>query len=126
MSYLKNSVNTYFDSITYGGFAAVLPSTITIVSIFIVVVNSDLSPLFKEIENKVIPNASKAAFLSSLLAVVLCFWEIVSLQVRQYSMFSYRKSLLNTLIIFIHCSYSLVIFLFLELSKLGNIPVGRN
>lgn len=126
MSNLKSSVNTYFDSITYGGLAAVLPSTITIVSIFIVVVNTDLSPLFKVLENKIIPKAAKAALLSSLLAVIFCFWKIVTLQVRQYSMFSYRKCLINTLIIFIHCSYSLVIFLFLELNKLGNIPVGRN
>ena len=126
MSNLKDSVNTYFDSITYGGLAAVLPSTITIVSIFIVVVKSDISPMFKELENKFIPNAAKAAFLSSLLAVVFCFWEIVTLQLRQYNVLRYRKSLLNTLIIFIHCSYSVVIFLFIEFSKFGNIPVGRN
>lgn len=126
MTGVNKSINNYFDSVTYWGLCAAVPSTIIISSIFFVIGNSDNFSLISKFEYSIIPKVSKAAFLSSLLGVIICFWEIVRLQLLQYSVFSYRKSLVNAALIFIHISYSVIIFLFIEFSKFGNIPVGRN
>lgn len=127
MTGIKNSINDYFDSVTYGALAAVLPATFIIVSTFcIMVIAGDPPGKIKIVESMIVPKTFKGVFLSSLLGIIICFWDIVKFQLRQYSIFNYRKSLLNALMIFIHCFYSVIIFLFVELSKFGNIPVGKN
>ncbi len=124
------SVDKYFDRSTFAGLVFLMPSTIVIISILLRAVDSEIliRALF---DVKRIFNPYIFMNIASLLSLLVCFTDIIRINGKKVSsgaeeLFIYRKSFLNLSIIFVSVSYILFIYLYYDLEKLGNIPVGRN
>lgn len=125
-----NEAGKYFDRSVFAGLALVLPSTIVLISILLRAADSEIlyRPLFdikKTVNPYIVMN------IASLLSLLICFGDIFRCNAKKPSgrdeeTFLYRKSFLNLFIMFIDLSYILFIYLYHDLEKLGNIPVGRN
>lgn len=125
-----SDIEKYFDKMTFSGLALVLPSTIILTSILLRAVDSEIlyRALF-DIKKTINPYAIMN--IASLLSLLLCFGDILRINAKKASsshveLFIYRKSFLNLSIIFMNMCYISFIYLYHDLEKLGNIPVGRN
>ena len=120
----------YFDKTTFTGLVLLLPSTVIIISILLRAVESDLfyEALFtikKTLNPYVVMN------VSSLVSLLICFADIIYINskkadTKEHELLVYRKSFLNLTIMTVNISYIIFIYLYHDLQKLGNIPVGRN
>jgi hypothetical protein len=125
-----SNIEKYFDKPTILGLVLILPSTIVLASILLRAVDSDL--LYRALYDiKRYVNPYIAMNIAALLSLLICFTDIIKINAKQVSAMEeeriiYRKSFVNLVIIFINISYILVIYLYHDLQKLGNIPVGRN
>ncbi len=125
-----NYIERYFDKPVFAGFALLLPSTFVLLSIFMSAAGSDF--MISEISDiKRTLNLFTAAYFTSLISVSVCFADIIKINSRQTEIsneidFIYRKSFVNISIISINAIYVFLIFMYRELEKFGNIPVGRN
>ncbi|MBE2226051.1 MAG: hypothetical protein IAE93_01860 [Ignavibacteria bacterium] len=124
------NIENYFDKPTFVGLVLILPSTIVLISILLRAVDSDVlyRALF-DIKRSVNPYILMN--IASLLSLLICFGDILRCNAkkpadRYEELIVYRKSFLNLSIIFINVSYLSFIYLYHDLEKLGNIPVGRN
>jgi len=69
--------------------------------------------------------------VSSLISLLICFADIIFINAKkadtnENELLVYRKSFLNLTIMTVNISYIIFIYLYHDLQKLGNIPVGRN
>ena len=125
-----SNIEKYFDKPTFLGLVLILPSTIVIASILLRAVESDL--LYRALYDiKKSVNPYIVMNITALLSLLICFIDIIRINARKVSgreeeCIIYRKSFVNLAIIFINISYILFIYLYHDLEKLGNIPVGRN
>lgn len=120
----------YFDKTTFTGLVLLLPSTLIIISILLRAVESDLfyEALFtikKTLNPYVVMN------VSSLVSLLICFADIIFINsktadTKEHELLVYRKSFLNLTVMTVNISYIIFIYLYHDLQKLGNIPVGRN
>ncbi|MBN8586597.1 MAG: hypothetical protein J0M37_16030 [Ignavibacteria bacterium] len=120
----------YFDKTTFTGLVLLLPSTMIIISILLRAVESELfyEALFtikKTLNPYVVMN------VCSLVSLLICFADIIFINskkadTKELELLVYRKSFLNLTIITVNISYIIFIYLYHDLQKLGNIPVGRN
>ena len=120
----------YFDKTTFTGLVLLLPSTMIIISILLRAVESELfyEALFtikKTLNPYVVMN------VSSLVSLLICFADIIYINskkadTKEHELLVYRKSFLNLTVITVNISYIIFIYLYHDLQKLGNIPVGRN
>lgn len=120
----------YFDKTTFTGLVLLLPSTVIIISILLRAIESDLfyEALFtikKTLNPFVVMN------VSSLISLLICFADIIFINskkadTKEHELLVYRKSFLNLTVITVNISYIIFIYLYHDLQKLGNIPVGRN
>ena len=123
-------IEKYFDRYVFSGLALVLPSTIVLISILLRAVDSDL--LYRALYDiKRAVNPYILMNVASLLSFLICFGDILRCNAKNPAgkneeIFFYRKSFLNLSIIFINVCYISFIYLYHDLEKLGNIPVGRN
>lgn len=125
-----SDIEKYFDKPAFAGLALLLPSTILLVSILLRAVDSDL--LYRALYDiKRNLNPYMVMNIASLLSLLICFGDILRCNAKNPAdrfeeIFFYRKSSLNLSIIFINVCYISFIYLYHDLEKLGNIPVGRN
>ncbi len=125
-----SDIDKYFDKMTFSGLALVLPSTIVLTSILLRAVDSEI--LYRALfEIKKTVNPYIVMNIASLLSILICFADILRINAmkpgnKQEVLSIYRKSFLNVSIIFINFTYVSFIYLYHDLVKLGNIPVGRN
>ena len=125
-----SDIEKYFDRYVFAGLALVLPSTIVLISILLRAVDSDiLYRALYDIKRSVNPYVLMN--IASLLSFLICFGDILRCNAKKPAglheeIFLYRKSFLNLSIILINVSYISFIYLYYDLEKLGNIPVGRN
>ena len=125
-----SDIEKYFDKYVFAGLALVLPSTIVLISILLRAVDSDL--LYRALYDiKKALNPYMIMNIASLLSLLICFGDILRCNAKKPASlheekFLYRKSFLNLSIIFINVCYISIIYLYHDLEKLGNIPVGRN
>ncbi|HMQ79672.1 MAG TPA: hypothetical protein PKE39_10010 [Ignavibacteria bacterium] len=125
-----SDIEKYFDRYVFAGLALILPSTIILISILLRAVDSDL--LYRalyDIKRSVNPYIFMN--IASLLSLLICFGDILRCNAKKPSgrheeIFFYRKSFLNLSVIFMNVCYISFIYLYHDLEKLGNIPVGRN
>lgn len=120
----------YFDKAAFTGLVLLLPSTMIIISILLRAVDSELiyEALFtikKTLNPYVVMN------VSSLVSLLICFADIIFINAKkadtkENELLVYRKSFLNLTIMTVNISYIIFIYLYHDLQKLGNIPVGRN
>lgn len=120
----------YFDKTTFTGLVLLLPSTMIIISILLRAVESELfyEALFsikKTLNPYIVMN------VSSLISLLICFADIIFINskkadTKEHELLVYRKSFLNLTVITVNISYIIFIYLYHDLQKLGNIPVGRN
>lgn len=120
----------YFDKTTITGLVLLLPSTMIIISILLRAVETELfyEALFiikKTLNPYVVMN------VSSLVSLLICFADIIYINskkadTKEHELLVYRKSFLNLTIMTVNISYIIFIYLYHDLQKLGNIPVGRN
>lgn len=124
------SIDKYFDKHTFAVLVLIMPSTIVIISILLKAIDSEI--LFRGLYDiKRTLNPYFVMNAASLLSFVICFTDIIRINCKKIScrdeeMFIYRKSFLNVSMIFINVCYILFIYMYYDLEKLGNIPVGRN
>ncbi len=125
-----SDIEKYFDRYVFAGLALVLPSTIVLISILLRAADSDL--LYRALYDiKKTLNPYMIMDITSLLSLLICFSDILRCNAknpagRHEEVFFYRKSFLNLSIIFMNVCYISFIYLYHDLEKLGNIPVGRN
>ncbi len=125
-----SDIEKYFDKYVFAGLALVLPSTIVLISILLRAIDSDL--LYRALYDiKRSVNPYVLMNIASLLSFLICFGDILRCNAKKPAglheeIFIYRKSFLNLSIILINVSYISFIYLYYDLEKLGNIPVGRN
>jgi len=125
-----SDIEKYFDKYVFAGLALVLPSTIVLISILLRAIDSEL--LYRALyEIKRSVNPYILMNIASLLSFLICFGDILRCNAKKPAgpheeIFIYRKSFLNLSIILINVSYISFIYLYYDLEKLGNIPVGRN
>ena len=126
---MKN-IDKYFDKSTFISMAFILPSTLIIISILLRAFDTDgfYRLLF---DNKHKLSINFILNISAILSLVISFGNIIYLNtlktgVIEEILFIQRKSLFNTAIMFVNISYVSFIYLYRDLEKLGNIPVGRN
>lgn len=120
----------YFDKTTFTGLVLLLPSTLIIISILLRAVESELfyEALFtikKTLNPYIVMN------VCSLVSLLICFADIIVINAKkadtkENELLVYRKSFLNLTIMTVNISYIIFIYLYHDLQKLGNIPVGRN
>jgi hypothetical protein len=124
------NMDKYFDKFSFAGLALLMPSTIIIISILLRAVDSEL--LFRALFYiKKTLNPYIVMNIASLVSLVVCFSDIIRINgkrvtCRDEELFTYRKSFLNLSLIFVNVCYILFIYLYYDLEKLGNIPVGRD
>jgi len=125
-----SDIEKYFDKPTFLGLVLILPSTIVLASILLRAVESDL--LYRALYDiKRSVNPYIVMNITALLSLLICFTDIIRINAQKVSgreeeCIIYRKSFVNLSIIFVNISYILLIYLYHDLEKLGNIPVGRN
>jgi len=125
-----SDIEKYFDKYVFTGLALILPSTIILVSIILRAVDSDL--LYRALYDiKRDLNPYIVMNIASLLSLLICFGDIIYLNsLKSESLheiiFIQKKSLLNVAIMTVNISYISFIYIYHDLEKLGNIPVGRN
>ena len=120
----------YFDKTTITGLVLLLPSTMIIISILLRAVETELfyEALFtikKTLNPYIVMN------VCSLISLLICFADIIYINskkadTKEHELLVYRKSFLNLTIMTVNISYIIFIYLYHDLQKLGNIPVGRN
>jgi len=125
-----SNIEKYFDKPTFLGLVLILPSTIVLASILLRAFESDLlyRALF-DIKRSVNPYI--ILNITALLSLLICFTDIIRINAQKVSgreeeRVIYHKSFVNLSIIFVNISYILLIYLYHDLQKLGNIQVGRN
>lgn len=123
-----NSESRYFDRIMFISLALVLPSVIIFNTAFwVMILTGDRPGELKIIENKIIPRAFYITAACSLLAIFLDFTKIAALQVKVKNLNeSLRKSFFHICLIFINAAYTIVLYLYSELCKFSDFPVGRD
>ena len=125
-----SDIEKYFDKFSFAGLALLMPSTVILISILLRAVDSEI--LYRALfEIKKTLNPYIVMNIASLLSLVICFSDIIRINGTKVSgrdeeLFVYRKSFLNLSIMLINMSYISFIYLYHDLEKLGNIPVGRN
>ena len=128
-SYPEIKLYKYFDLPVFISLSLILPSTLTIVAIIICIFLQPQQSLVIKYLNKPV-SFINIIYLGSLLAVIICFIDIVEAHIGKRKSisksFTEYKSYINLAIIFLGLFYTLFIFLLFELEKLGNIPVGQN
>ncbi len=125
-----NDAEKYFGKFTITSLALIMPATIFIISIFS---GSFYSGIYRYYTLMLVNNFNPVLWvqITSYLSILISFIDIIVINsVKKDSPFEinriYRKSLMDVAIVFVNASYTIFIFLFSELDKLGNIPVGRN
>ena len=124
------NIDKYFDKSTFTSMAFILPSTLIIISILLRAFDTDgFYRLLFDNQHKLSINF--ILNISAVLSLVISFGNIIYLNtlktgVIEEILFIQRKSLFNTAIMFVNISYVSFIYLYRDLEKLGNIPVGRN
>ncbi len=120
----------YFDKVTFSGLVLIMPSTIIVLSILLRALNSEalFGGLF---DIKEILNPYTVMNVASLLSLIICFTDIVRINSKTTNgsieeRFIYQKSFLDLAIIFVNICYIIFIYLYYDLIKFGNIPVGRD
>ena len=125
-----SDIEKYFDKYVFAGLALVLPSTIVLISILLRAIDSDLLyRVLYDIKRSVNPYVLMN--IASLLSFLICFGDILRCNAKKPAglheeIFIYRKSFLNLSTLLINVSYISFIYLYHDLVKFGNIPVGRN
>lgn len=126
---MKN-IDKYFDKFTFASLALILPATLMIISILLRAFDADwFYRLLFDNKNKL--NTNFILNFSAVLSLVISFGNIVYLNTIKTGaveeiLFIQKKSIYNTAVMFVNISYVSFIYLYLDLEKLGNIPVGRN
>ena len=125
-----NDIEKYFSKFTIASLGLIMPSAIFTISIFSGIFIPDLHRVYS-ILMKLNYNPVLLVQITSYCSVLICFIDIIIINsAKKDSPVEinriYRKSLMDVAVIFINASYTIFIFLFSELDKLGNIPVGRN
>ncbi len=126
---MKN-IDKYFDKFTFASLALILPATLMIISILLRAFDADgFYRLLFDNKNKL--NTNFILNFSAVLSLVISFGNIVYLNTLKTGaveeiLFIQKKSIYNTAVMFVNISYVSFIYLYLDLEKLGNIPVGRN
>lgn len=125
-----SNIEKYFDKPTFLGLVLILPSTIVLASILLRAFESDL--LYRALfDIKRYVNPYIVLNITALLSFLICFTDIIRINAQKVSgreeeCIIYRKSFVNLAIIFVNISYILLIYLYHDLERLGDIPVGRN
>lgn len=127
---MMTDMEKYFDKTTFTGLVLLLPSTMIIISILLRAVDSELfyEALFtikKTLNPYIVMN------VCSLVSLLICFADIIFINAKkadtkENELLVYRKSFLNLTVMTVNISYIIFIYLYHDLQKLGNIPVGRN
>ncbi len=123
-------IDKYFDKFSFAGLVLLLPSTIIIISILLravipVILIETLFDMIRIINPHIVMN------IASTISLIICFADIIKINHKNFSdkyeeRFVYQKSFLDVALIFVNSSYIILIYLYYDLVKLGNIPVGRN
>lgn len=125
-----SDIEKYFNKVIFTAFALILPATMYIILILLKLTIPGIKEQFNTFP---VYNYDPGLFVysASYISVFICFINIILLNLRKTGSITevnliYRKSLMNTTLIFLNASYGIFIFLYTELEKFGNIPVGRN
>ena len=125
-----NTIDKYFDKVTFAGLMLVMPATIILISILLKII--DVHFLFNGIFYiKKAINPYLILNITSLLSLIICFSDILRINSRKSENISeekivYNKSFIDTAIIFINTAFVIFIYLYFDFVKFGSIPVGRN
>ncbi|MEO8512500.1 MAG: hypothetical protein ABI543_02965 [Ignavibacteria bacterium] len=120
----------YFDKFSIAGLVLLLPVTVILLSILLRGINSEIL-FYALFQIKNVVNPYVVMNIASLFSFVICITDIIRINHKEFNnkfeeRFVYQKSFLNTALVFVNSSYIIIIYLYYDLVKLGNIPVGRN
>lgn len=125
-----SNIDKYPDKPAFAGLILIMPATIVLLSIMLRAVDSEL--LYRALfDIKKFINPYIVMNITSLLSLVICFGVILHINSRRAKssdeeLFIIRKSFLNLSLIFVNVCYIIFIYVYHDLEKLGNIPVGRD
>ncbi|MBZ0202175.1 MAG: hypothetical protein K8I03_04080 [Ignavibacteria bacterium] len=126
---MNRVLQKYFDLYAVSGFVLLMPSTIIVISFTMRIFGIPyLFEIVKELHSSL--HLFNYIYACCFVAILIGFIGIIYVNTgRKYNCcqnFPQTKSYFNLAIISFSLMYSMFIFLYLELDKFGNIPVGRD